>query len=339
MFKHVGILLLSLAFTGILLVPFINLLYTLRFRQKQVRSRRTGGQRELHNWKVGTPIGGGILIIVSVLLFSSLFYLLTNYEMNWTTVALLLTLGLFGLLGLYDDVRKFFRLGKSRARVLPAWFKLLLQLVAAAAVAWVLYQYIGIESIRIPAIGPLIGFERLHLGLLFIPFATLTIVSSSNAFNITDGLDGLSTGLLLIALTALWYLAGLSPVAGDVILFIAVLMGALIAFLYFNIFPARLWMGDTGSLAFGAMIAVVALLIDQALILPFIGGMFVIEGASSLIQIASKNLRNGRKVFLLAPLHLHFEKLGWDETKVTMRFWLFGVILAWIGIFLATIEW
>lgn len=337
MFKHVGILLLSLAFTGTLLVPFINLLYTLRFRQKQVRSRKRGGQRELHNWKVGTPIGGGILIIVSVLLFSSLFYLFTNYEMNWTTVALLLTLGLFGLLGLYDDVRKFFRLGRARARVLPAWFKLVLQLLAGTVIAWVLYQHIGIDSIHIPVIGSLVGIEQLDLGLWFIPFATLTIVSSSNAFNITDGLDGLSTGLLLIALTALWYLASLSPLSGDVILFIAVLIGALLAFLYFNIFPARLWMGDTGSLAFGAMIAVVALLIDKALVLPFVGGMFVIEGGSSLLQIASKNFRNGKKVFLLAPLHLHFEKLGWDETKVTMRFWLFGVIFAWIGIFLATV--
>ncbi len=338
MYKFTGILLLSLVFTGLLLVPFINLLYALRFRQKQVRTRKTGGQRELHSWKVGTPIGGGILIIVSVFLFSSLFYLITDYKINLTTIVLLLTLGLFGLLGLYDDIRKFFRLGRAHARVLPAWFKLLLQIAAAATISYMLYANMGIDTIRIPVLGSFIGLPHLYLGLLFVPFATLTIVSSSNAFNITDGLDGLSTGLLLIALTALWYLAGMSPFAGDVILFIAVLMGALIAFLYFNIFPARLWMGDTGSLAFGAMIAVIALLIDQALILPFIGGMFVIEGASSFAQILSKKFRQGKKIFLLAPLHLHFQKLGWDETKVTMRFWLFGAILAWVGIFIATVN-
>ena len=119
--------------------------------------------------------------------------------------------------------------------------------------------------------------------------------------------------------------------------FIAVLIGAIIPYLYFNIYPARLWLGDTGALAFGALLAVIALMIDQTLVLPIIGGMFVIEAASSLIQLASRHFRNGKRVFRLAPLHHHFEVIGWEETKVTMRFWLFGIILAWIGLFVASL--
>ena len=120
--------------------------------------------------------------------------------------------------------------------------------------------------------------------------------------------------------------------------FIAVLMGALIPYLYFNIYPARLWLGDTGSLAFGALLAVIALMSEQTLILPFIGGMFVVEICSSFLQIISLKFRNGKKIFKLAPLHHHFEAMGWEETKVTMRFWLIGVIFAWIGIFIASFS-
>lgn len=335
MYKLFGILFLSLAFTSALIVPFINLLYTLRFRQKHVHSISAKGQRALHQWKVGTPIGGGILVIISLVLFSTLFYLITSYEINWTTIILLLTLFLFGLLGLYDDLRKFFKFGKRKIRVLPAWTKFVFQMVCGLIIGYLLFTYMGLSTLHLPLVGPLFAIEPLQLGLWYIPMAAVVIVSSSNAFNITDGLDGLSTGLLLIALAAFWYLASLSGVGGDVMLFIAVLMGALLPYLYFNIYPARLWLGDTGALAFGAMLAVIALMIDQTLVLPFIGGMFVIEGASSLIQIVAKKFFN-KKVFAIAPLHHHFEAKGWDETKVTMRFWLAGIVLAWIGLFVAT---
>jgi phospho-N-acetylmuramoyl-pentapeptide-transferase len=336
MYKLFGILLLSLLFTSILIVPFINLLYNLRFRQKHVRTVNAKGQRAMHQWKVGTPIGGGILVIISLVLFSALFYFLTDYMINWTTLILLLTLTLFGALGLYDDLRKFFKFGKRKIRVLPAWTKFMLQAICGLTIGYFLYTYMGLQTLSFPLLGPLLQWEPLHLGWIYIPMAAAVIISSSNAFNITDGLDGLSTGLLLIALAAFWYLTTLSPFGGDVALFIAVLIGALLPYLYFNIYPARLWLGDTGALAFGAMLAVIALMIGQVLVLPFIGGMFVIEGASSLIQIIAKRFFGGRKVFKIAPLHHHFEAVGWDETKVTMRFWLAGIVLAWIGLFVAT---
>lgn len=337
MYKLFGILLLSFIFTSTLIVPFINALYKLRFRQKHIQTKNTHGQRKLHSWKVGTPIGGGILIIMSVLIFSALFYTVTSYMVNWTTIILLLTLFLFGFLGLYDDLRKFFRFGKKRIKVLPPTVKFGLQIVAGLSIGYLLYAYMGLSTLPLPLIGPFWDIEPLELGIWYIPMAAAVIVSSSNAFNITDGLDGLSTGLLLIALSAFWYLASFSRFAGDVSLFIAVLMGALIPYLYFNIYPARLWLGDTGSLAFGSLLAVIALMTEQTLILPIIGGVFVVEVSSSLIQIFSKRYR-GKKVFLLAPLHHHFEALGWDETKVTMRFWLVGICLAWLGLFLASFS-
>lgn len=337
MYKIFGILLLSMAFTSSLIIPFINMLYTLRFRQKHVQTKNAKGQRRLHSWKVGTPIGGGILIIVSVFLFSSLFYLLTDFTVNWTTIILFLTLILFGLLGLYDDLRKFFRFGKKRARVLPAWVKFTLQIAAGLIIGFLIYDKMGLQTISIPIFEPLMGIAPIHLGWLYVPMAAFVIVSSSNAFNITDGLDGLSTGLLLISVSAFWYLASFSDYSGDIMVFIAVLIGAIIPYLYFNIYPARLWLGDTGALAFGALLAVIALIIDQTLVLPIIGGVFVAEVSSSLIQLASKRFRNGKRVFKLAPLHHHFEVIGWEETKVTMRFWLFGIILAWIGLFIASL--
>jgi len=171
----------------------------------------------------------------------------------------------------------------------------------------------------------------------YIPFAAFVVIAMSNAFNITDGMDGLSTGLMIIALSAFWVLAQpFFEVSGDVLVFIAVLIGALLAFLYFNIYPARLFMGDTGSLAFGALLGVIALMTNQVMVLPFIGGVFVAEVSSSLIQLVSLKYFN-KRVFSIAPLHHHFEAKGWDETKVTMRFWLVGTLLAFVGLLIATI--
>ncbi len=140
----------------------------------------------------------------------------------------------------------------------------------------------------------------------------------------------------MIALAAYWVLSQDGFYATDVTIFIAVIMGSLIAFLYFNIYPARIFMGDTGSMALGAILAVISLILNQSLVAPIIGGVFVIEFLSSLIQLISKKFRNGKRVFKIAPLHFHFQAEGWDETKVTMRFWLFGILCAFWGLLIAT---
>lgn len=336
MYKLQGILLLSMAFTALLIVPFIDFLYKLRFRSPQYKSEDLTGKKtlfnKLHGHKKGTPTGGGILIIISSFLFSLLFYVVTQFAINWTTIILFFTLFSFGFLGLYDDIQKFFGFKKTGVWGFRFRYKFLIQWILAFFIGWLLYSEMNLHTIYIPILN--FNFE---ISNFYIPFAATVIVATSNAFNITDGLDGLATGLLLIVLTVFWVLSGKSIHHGDVELFIAVLMGALLPFLYFNIYPARLFMGDTGALAFGAVLAVIALIIDQALILPIVGGVFVTEAASSLIQWGSILLRNGKKVFRIAPLHHHFEAIGWDETKVTMRFWLFGAILAFIGLFLATL--
>lgn len=350
MFKLFGILILSFLFTGILAVPFINLLYKLRFRLKRVNTVQRAHQRagekahaegavtwsQLHSAKIGTPTGGGILVVIATFLFALIFYGVTQFTLNWTAVILFLTLFLFGLLGFYDDARKMVRLHGKKIRALPALPKFLLQFAAAGLVAYFLVTRMGLTTVDLPVVGPLWGWGPVELGWWYIPVAALVIIASSNAFNITDGLDGLATGLMLIALSAFWYLTGGSPFSGDLTLLIAVLMGSLLAFLYFNIFPARIFMGDTGALALGALLAVVALMTEQVLVLPIIAGVFVAETLSSLIQMASIRFRRGKKVFKIAPLHHHFEALGWDETKVTMRAWLLGVILAFVGLFVAS---
>lgn len=335
MYKLFGILILSSLFTGALIIPFINLLYKLKFRNPTYKSEDFLGRKtpfaKLHGWKVGTPTGGGILIIISTFLFSLVFYFVTKFSINWTAIILFFTLFSFGFLGFYDDIQKFFNLERTGIWGFRFRYKFVIQWVLAFLIGYLLYSKMNLHSIFIPIIN-----QQLTISSLYISFAALVIVASSNAFNITDGLDGLSTGLLLIALSAFWYLAGFSIHHGDIQLFIAVLMGALLPFLYFNIYPARLFPGDTGALAFGAMLGVIALMINQSLVLPIIGGVFVAEAASSIIQITSFALRRGKRVFLIAPLHHHFEAKGWDETKVTMRFWLTGAVLAFIGLFIAT---
>jgi phospho-N-acetylmuramoyl-pentapeptide-transferase len=185
----------------------------------------------------------------------------------------------------------------------------------------------GLHTLALP-----FNYE-IDLGAIYPVFAAFVIVATVNAVNLADGLDGLANGLLIIALAAFWWLATLTNMA-DIDVFLATIIGSMLAFHYFNIYPARVWMGDTGALALGGMLAVVALMLNQAFVLPLIGGVFVLETLTTLIQWTSKATR-GKKVFMATPIHHHFEALGWDETKVTMRFWLAGAISAFIGLFVA----
>lgn len=341
MVKLLGILLFSFAVTLVIAIPFINLLYQLKFQRQREAQRDIFGHftsivNRLHGWKVGTPNAGGVLIIIVSVILSAIFYkLVPGYEirtkafgLNWSSVILYLTLVGFGFLGFYDDVRKFYGFKLAGAWGLRLRYKFLLQWALAFIIGWLLYSKLGLSSVHVPVIN-----GDLSLGFWFVPFAALVIVSATNAVNITDGLDGLATGIMIITLTAFWFLAAQAKFH-DVDLFIAVMSGSLLAFLYFNIYPARVWLGDTGALSLGAMIAVISLMINASLVLPFVGFVFVVEAASSIIQIFTKGAF-GKRVFQAAPLHHHFEARGWDETKVTMRFWLAGAIFAFVGLFIA----
>ncbi len=345
MLDLLAILLFTFGVTFLLAVPFINLLYKLKFQRQRESQRDIFGAvtsivNRLHGWKVGTPNAGGILIIAVTIALSALFYKLVPgynilsklYGANWVAVILYSSLILFGLLGLYDDIRKFYGFSVKGAWGLRIRYKFLLQWLLAFTIAFLLYDKLHLSSVYVPVLA-----KNLELGIWYLPFAATVIVGATNAVNITDGLDGLVPGLTIIALVAFWYLASVAHFP-DVTLFIAVTLGSLLAFMYFNIYPARVWLGDTGALALGAMLATIALITNSALVLPLIGLVFVVETASVLIQWTSKATRNGKKVFLASPIHHHFEAKGWDETKVTMRFWLLGAVAAFFGIFIALIN-
>jgi len=343
MVKLLGILLFSFVVTLVAAIPFINLLYRLKFQRQRETQRDIFGHftsivNRLHSWKVGTPNAGGVLVIITAVILSAVFYKhVPGYDIrtkafgfNWSAVILYLTLFLFGLLGLYDDVRKFYGFRQVGVWGLRIRYKVLLQLIPALIIGYLLYAKLHLISVHVPVF----DFD-VALGSLYIVWAAIVIFATTNAVNITDGLDGLATGLSLFALSAFWVLAANTNIH-DVALFIAVIVGSLLAFLYFNIYPARVWLGDTGALALGAVLAVVALIINASLVLPFVGLVFVVEAASSLLQIFSKAVFK-KRLLIAAPLHHHFEARGWDETKVTMRFWLAGAIAAFVGLFIALI--
>ena len=339
---YLGLLLFSFIVTSILVVPFINLLYRLKFqRQSQktldVQNNHTPIFDKFHNPKAGTPVGGGLLIIISVsLLFASLLPILqfskifisSNYKLNLELEVIFFTFISFGLLGLYDDILKFFNFQKSGFFGLRLKHKLILQLLAAGFISLLIYFRLGTDFIYIPFLG------AVKLGILFVPISTLIIATFANFFNITDGLDGLSCGILVISLFAFWILAG-SSLDTPVSLFISLWIGALIAFLYFNVYPARLWLGDVGSMSFGATIAVIAVLLGKIIPLFVVGLPFIVEGVSSGLQILSK-IYFKKKLFPAAPIHLTLQKAGWEEPKIVFRAWLATMILAifalWLGI-------
>jgi len=340
-----GLTMFSFLITSLLVVPFINFLYKIKFTRK-IEAPQSGKIPlfdKLHDTKAGTPVGGGILIIAIVtVLFLILFpltarmgvFIQTAFNLRSELLVIFFTFISFGMLGLLDDYIKM--LGKPTKGVLGLAFgltrrqKFLAQWVLSGIVSFAIYKILGIQILHIPLIG-----ITLNLGWWYVPFAAFVIVSFTNAFNITDGLDGLSSGLLMICLIAFGVIAA-SSLDTPLSLFIALWIGALIAFLYFNTWPARIWLGDSGALSFGATLAVVGLLTGNIIALCVIGGIFVIEIMSSVVQIFGwKYLK--RPILKLAPLHHTFLAIGWEEPKIVMRAWLAGIILAIFGLWLATI--
>jgi len=335
MIQLLGLMLSSSLITAILLVPFIDFLYRVKLRRKEQVTKDPFNKRtplfdKYNAWKVGTPFGGGILIIAVVVVWTAWSYGIFNIKTNpWEIFVILFSFVSFGALGFYDDLKKLVSPGKEKFFGLRFRHKFIIQWILALIIACVFYFQLHYDFIFIHGVG------QLFLGFVFIPFAAFVIVGFVNAFNITDGLDGLATGLLIICLLS--FLAINSVLVDQQLsIFIAVLIGSVSAFLYFNIYKARLWLGDVGSLSLGAALAVTGLLTGKAFALMIIGGVFVIEVGSSLLQLLSKKYL-GRRIFPAAPFHLYLLKRGWEEPKIVMRAWLIGFLLAVLGVFIALV--
>lgn len=345
MIELLGLIIASFFVTSFLLVPFIDFLYHLKRKRKEFfeshpslarpKSPATDKETPIHNKllagkDIDTPVGGGILVIIVVVVLTVLTFILTRYQIDGEIIVLLFTLVAFGFIGFLDDVRKIFISFSGKYSGIKSRYLLLLQLVFALMVALLLYYGVGFNNIFIPLVGNII------LGWLYIPLAVFAIVAFANAYNISDGLDGLSSGLLTICLFAFLVLAS-SVLNQNLAIFVGVWIGALIAYLYFNVFPARVYLGDAGAYGFGATLAVIGLLSGKILGLAVIGGVFVVIILSSLLQIASKKLFK-RKLFPVSPIHMYFKYIGWEEPKIVIRFWLAGAMLAIFGLWLALLS-
>ena len=319
--------------------PFINFLEKNRIG-KQIRETASDGRsaklfNALHIKKSGTPTMGGILIWGTILIVigisHALAYLgifehsLWNRSETYLPVFTLVTVALLGAIDDYFNIRGW---GKSKGiNIKPKLFWL--TLFATLGGLWFHFK-LGYDQFHFPGIGDF------SIGWWYIPLFIFIIIASANSVNITDGLDGLAGGLVIIAFLgfgAIAYAQGLLILAA----FCGVIIGATAAFLWFNIPPASFYMGDTGALSLGATMGVIAMLTDSVVVLPFIAFIFVVETLSVIIQLTSKKLRNGKKVFKIAPIHHHFEAIGWPESQVVMRFWTIGAIVAFFGLILGLI--
>lgn len=325
-----------------LIVPFINFLYKAKLQRQNQQTKDAFNKPtpifdRFHGHKTGTPVGGGILIIATTSLLYGFFVLLyavfnkplhANYPSVMGEIKIIFfTFLSFAMLGVYDDLSKIFFWKRNDFFGLRMRHKFIIMTILASIIAYWLYNDLKIDIIHIPFFGVF------NLGWLYIPFAAFVIVAFSNAINIADGLDGLATGVLMIAVTGFWVIAR-SIIDVPTSMFIGVWLGGLLAFLYFNIYPARLMLGDSGALSFGAMFAVIGLILGKSFALPIIGGVFLLEIVTSLTQLASKKFLK-RKAFSVAPLHLWLQLRGWEEPKVVMRLWLLAIIFSVLGLMIA----
>jgi len=292
---------------------------------------------QTHLSKAGTPTMGGALILVAVAVATLLWADLRN---RYVWIVLLTTLA-FGVIGWVDDYRK---LVHKNPRGLPARWKYLWQSIAAAAAAVLLYATATLPA-ETQLIIPFLKQAVFDLGIVFLPLTYFVIVGSSNAVNLTDGLDGLAimpTVLVAAALAVFAYVTSHAQIAGylliphlpgvgELAVFCGALVGAGLGFLWFNAYPAQVFMGDVGALAIGAALGLVAVSVRQEIVLFVMGGVFVVETLSVMLQVASFKL-TGRRIFRMAPLHHHFELKGWPEPRVIVRFWIVTVILVLVGL-------
>ncbi len=339
--------------TALLISWFIGpkVIRWLKSKQPQGQPIRTDGP-ETHLKKKGTPTMGGVLILIAVTVSTLLWMDLSS---GYVWAVMIVTLG-FGVLGFFDDYKK---LTKRSTAGLSSRGKLVGQLaISAIATYWIMHLHWaaefrpGVDATQPIATGLAIPFIKdylLNFGVFFVAVAVFIMIGASNAVNLTDGLDGLAIMPVMIAAAVFGFIAYLVgnvlfakyltllhvPGTGELAVFCAALVGAALGFLWFNAPPAMVFMGDTGSLSMGGALGAVAVAIKHEIVLGIVGGLFVLETVSVIVQVASFKL-TGKRVFMMAPIHHHFEKKGWAESTVVVRFWIIAAVLALVG--LATLK-
>jgi phospho-N-acetylmuramoyl-pentapeptide-transferase len=313
---------------AMMLTPlYTYLAYRYKFWKKQRMTSTTGEALEVftklhaNKFKRNIPTMAGLIGIIAIVVITGFF----NLDRAETYLPLAALIG-GGLVGLLDDIINLRGQGTGVAG-LRSNLKFAMISVLAVALGWWFFKNIGVDAVHLPFLGDW------TLGWLIVPLFAFAVVATSNAVNISDGLDGLAGGLLTISYGTFGLIALLQEqvlLAG----FCFTVVGALLSYLWFNIYPARFFMGDVGSFAFGTSLGVVAMMTNTLFLLPIIGIIFVIEAGSSLIQIVSKKFFH-RKIFVSAPIHHHLEASGWPETKVTMRFWVIACVAGFLGVLLA----
>lgn len=307
----------------IILTSFIIPVIALPFFIKYLKKHNVGQKirqegPNLHQHKMGTPTMGGVIVILTLVIVVLLLVPYNKYVL-WSLIT---TVG-FGLIGLVDDLIKYL---KKRSLGLLTMQKLFLQIGFALIVAYCVQQSTDLGTeIYLPFIK-----SSIDLGIMFVPFVVLVMISSVNAVNLTDGLDGLASGLIIIAMLSFALIAHIQNLE-SMSLFSLVIAFTSLGFLVYNFFPAKIFLGDVGSLALGGALASVAIFSKTELFLLIIGGVFMIETLSVILQVVSVKLRS-KKIFNMSPIHHHFELCGWKEPKIIIRFWIAGIILAIIGI-------
>ncbi|MDP3764550.1 MAG: phospho-N-acetylmuramoyl-pentapeptide-transferase [bacterium] len=335
---------LALAFgafaVAMVLTPWwTNILYKYRLG-KQIRTEGAPVFAAMHKDKEGTPTMGGVIIWLTILILTAGLALLKEFMPNSLASSLsflsrpqtLLPIGIMifsAIIGLGDDLLGVFKIGPKGGGLKMRHRLVLYTVVAVIGALW-FYFKLDWTTVKVPFLG------NFDIGSWYIPFAVFIIVATSFSVNESDGLDGLAGGLMLTAFASYGLIAFFEG-KYELSVFCAVVVGALLSFLWFNIHPARFFMGDTGAMPLGVTLAVIALLTNATLVLPLIAFVPMVESASVIIQVISKKFRKGKKVFLSAPIHHHFQAKGWPETKVTERFWIISAVMAALGIIIQLI--
>jgi phospho-N-acetylmuramoyl-pentapeptide-transferase len=303
---------------------YTNIAYKREWWKKQRSEAWSGGEATVYNQlhaakhQRHVPNMAGLIFIISITLVTVVANL--NRSQTWLPLAGMLGAG---AIGLTDDIMNI--RGTNKIAGMQAKVKFSLYSLVALVGGWWFYEKLGVHTVYLP------GFHAVHIGIFVIALFWFVVVATANSVNITDGLDGLAGGLLASSFGTYAVIAGIEG-KYSLAAFCLTVVGALLSYTWFNIFPARFFMGDVGAFALGTALGIIAMQTDTIYVLPIIGFVYVMETGSVIINRISKKLRHGKKVFLSSPIHHHFEAIGWPETKVTMRFWILGQITAVLGL-------
>lgn len=335
-FKYITLRSIYATLTALIICLVLGPWFIRKLSELRLKERINGYTPKNHEGKSGTPTMGGMLIIFAVAFSTLLWVDLTNIYM-WMGMAVLVS---FGLVGFVDD---YVKAVKGKMMGVSGRTRLLIEFAVAAVIGYVLVNIPGFDrSIVIPFFKNI----SIDLGIMYIPFAMLVIVGSANAVNLTDGLDGLAIGPCTIAAATYLifaYVTGNIKAAtylqipffsgvGEVAIFLGAIVGAGMGFLWYNAYPAQVFMGDVGSLSLGGILGTAALITKQEVLLLVVGGIFVMEVVSVILQVGFFKFTKGRRIFRMAPIHHHFELKGWPEPKIIVRFWIISIFLAMAAI-------